>query len=406
MNAAAPPPPPPPGNFSFGHGIPAAALNLENDDEVSQRPVRQIPRKVVSKQAKLYEIFSRATKSNHLVGGAINSNDKNNKRPRSYDTGDSTDERTASAAVKCSDSDSLNKTLETLIELDTETQNSPPQKRQKVIHDIGSQEHFDMKYFDILRKLNPDTDTNRDSVGIDVRNWVYFSDTASQYQHDHNICTDNNVFDYTFQDEASELPTVAKSIWRQARSASVDAAKIRERQVWYAEAIARNLYEPWTAVLDKMPPFANRRELLVHITRIRRNAAMDIMRATETFLKDELTRLTGMSAGHMVTVERLITQAFPNDPDKATEIHDRATAVIKATVDREKQKEHRNLEERSRELSLRRPQENEMADPLSVTSSTRQSGNQNEFGRPFRGRGTRGARRPRGRRPGRRGYNN
>ena len=196
---------------------------------------------------------------------------------------------------------------------------------------------------------------------------------------------------------------MAKAIWRQARAASIDSAKLRERYQWYTEAIARSLFEPWTAVLEKTPPFVNRRELMTRIATIRRDAAMHIMRATAAFLNEEATRLGGMAAGHLTTIERMVTQAFPNDPDRARAVYERAEVAITATGDKERNKEYKNLETRSKTLSLQRPPDHHVADPLSVTIRPRQSATRPDDDTPFRGRPARGGRRGRGRRPGRRG---
>ena len=151
-----------------------------------------------------------------------------------------------------------------------------------------------------------------------------------------------------------------------------------------------------------MPAYTSRRELWDRILVLRRQCALDIMRETEQFLDREATRLAGIAASHMTTVERLVQQEYGHDEDKATASINKAKQVIKATSERERVKEHRHLEERSRSLSLKRPSDGDIADPVNNLQRQLAPGGRGEDDHPFRGRPNRGGRRGRGRRPGRR----
>ena len=199
------------------------------------------------------------------------------------------------------------------------------------------------------------------------------------------------------EQDSTQLPPSARTIWKQARNAAIEAAKMSERTEWFKEAIARGLLEPWAAGLEKVPQFAQKRELMDKIQNIRRRAALDVMRATERFLRQEHERLTTISGGHLTTVSGMVRRAHPDDPGAPAPIISRATQAITIATDRERVREFRSLEERSRSLNQSCPTNNEIADP--ATARVRNQPRDNDA--HFRGRGGRGGRHPRGRRPGR-----
>ena len=290
--------------------------------------------------------------------------------------------------------------------MSSDTDPEPCNKKRKTGIDVNLHEYFDIKFKENLNLLltgdgESFSATHRNKFTFD-RQPQLDDNTHEAYSHFSQIHPDTLSDDYTFQNKTTDLPAVAKAIWRQARTASIDAAKLRECYQWYNEAIARSLFEPWTAVLEKTPPFVNRRELLTRIATIPRAAAMQVMQATAAFLNEEATRLGGMAAGHLTTIERMVIQAFPNDPDCARTVYDRAEAAVTSTADRERNKEFKSLETRSQTLSLQHPPDHHVADPLSVTQRQRPSATRQDDQSPFSGRPAYGGRRGRGRRPGRR----
>ena len=163
------------------------------------------------------------------------------------------------------------------------------------------------------------------------------------------------------------------------------------------DLLRKKLIEPWAAGMEKIPQFAQKRELQDEIYSIRRRAAADVMRATEAFLRSEHDRLTTISGGHMTMVSGMVRRAHQDDPTVSAPIINRANQMITQATDRERTREFRSLEERSRNLNVCRPTNNEVTDP----ASARQRGQPPTAEPYFRGRGGRGSCRTRGRRPGR-----
>ena len=422
--AGAPPPPPPSGNYTFGHGPPASAVNVDPEEEVGHPLPSQIDNGY--RQLKLSDIFQRAACKSPTARNrpAFLCTPKRKWRKSFDNSANQKQNDTVNTAVgellgiKPSVSDSTvndSANLEILLSLQDSNSNSssPKQKRARTDLDQNSQEYFESSLVENLKALFDKKQTVSLDLGrsnTTASNNVYFLpqhevfDKNNDYHYEmnsENYVTNHMYDDYTFQNDSEGLPSVAKVIWRQSRGASVDAEKIDEREVWYGEAITRNLMEPWTLGLDKIPPYlAHQRDFMAKIVSERKRSAMNIMNLTRQFLKDEAIRLQTLAASHLTTVERLVNSEYQGDDSKAHEVMDQAVQVIKATKNRERAKERKSLEERGRNLSLRRPNDLEIADPSGANFRSRGSDQDNH---PFRGHGNRVPMRSRGRRPGRRG---
>ena len=172
---------------------------------------------------------------------------------------------------------------------------------------------------------------------------------------------------------------------------------MNERTEWFKETVARGLIEPWAAGMEKIPQFAQKRELQDEIYSIRRRAAADVMRATEAFIRREHNRQTTISGGHMTTVSRIVRRAHLDDPTVLAPIINRANQMIAQATNRERTREFRSLEERSRNLNVCHLTNNEVTDPASARQRV-----QPPTAKPyFRGRRGRASRRTSGRHPGR-----
>ena len=105
------------------------------------------------------------------------------------------------------------------------------------ILDRNSQEYFVQSY-----ESNLELFQNLKQSTFQISSLINDLTESQQY-------TDKMSFDLMFQNEIAELPAVAKSIWHQTSTAAIEAAKVKEKQQWYTEAIGRSVIEPWTAAL-------------------------------------------------------------------------------------------------------------------------------------------------------------
>ena len=223
------------------------------------------------------------------------------------------------------------------------------------------------------------------------------------HESENEITDDCFSIDLLQDFDTDRLPEDAHSVWKQARTAAVDAMKNRKKSKFYTKALKKGLKEPWTEGREPAPPFAKHRPLSDKIEQLRRQLSDDIMQAAADHLKRVGDKFARVSAGQLNTVENMTRKALKElkQEEKTNMTYDKAVQALENLVEREAAKEEKILEERSKYLAKNKATSVDYVDPATAVIKKQRESNKQGWDFPqgeYRGRG-----RFMGRRPGRRG---